>query len=210
MAAPTAGRRGTRASGEHDGGAFTVELFHDFDPWAGRVRFTQLPLAGKPVAAVLPGVEFLAALPGGRLEVAAEHGPFMLMDEHVPAGVGSRDGGDERAKLLLEALRALQVLQEYTSDTVLVPEAMTSLDVLDWQMVGRVLHGEAVADPRIGVLTMSRTPETGQMLGQAMRVALNQELVVDLRAQKLMLGRMHLILDKGTLDAHPSDAARSP
>jgi len=77
MRAPTVGSLGSRLTGEHDGGAFDFEGLHNFAPATMTMRFRPLDLTGRPVSSVIHGVEFLAAVPGRSLEVAAEHGPFM-------------------------------------------------------------------------------------------------------------------------------------
>ena len=88
---------------------------------------------------MIGGVEFLAGV-AGRLEVAAEHGPFVEFGER-PSQV-SRQPNTELPEddALLDALRALAAIQEHTTTTVLVPDLaqVTATDAGEWQNVAKI------------------------------------------------------------------------
>jgi len=211
MNAPTVGARGARLSGEHDGGAFTFEGLHDFEPATMNVRFSALDLTGKPVASVIDGVEFLRAVAGSRLEVAAEHGPFMPFGD-VPARDGNpeqrgeEDDGGEQA--VLDALRALAALQEHTATTLLVPDRLTRGDVREWQTVARILAGEIVVDPRLGELRTELQQPPVEPLDGDHAFALSGELAVRLGGQHVVLGQQILHISAARALSDPDRPGR--
>jgi hypothetical protein len=211
MDAPTVGSRGARLSGEHDGGAFAFEALHDFEPAAMRVRFSGLELAGKPVASVIDGVDFLLALRGAALEVAAEHGPFMPFGDGVVADGDDRgDSADGSADPELAALRALHEIQQHTATTVLVPDlaAVTVAQAREWGNVARILRGESITDRRLGVLTTVLEQAPGQPLEGDNAFVFTTDLVVDVGKQRLVLGQQALYLDAATVRTQPDEPAR--
>jgi hypothetical protein len=154
-------------------------------------------LTGKPVASVINGVEFLRAIAGSRLEVAAEHGPFMPFGEAPardgnPEQWGQQDDGGEQA--ILDTLRALAALQEHTATTLLVPDLdrVTRGDAREWQIVARILAGETVVDPRLGELTTELQEPPIEPFDGEHAFALVGELAVWVGEQHVALG--HQIL----------------
>jgi len=105
---------------------------------------------------MIGGVEFLGAVVGSRLEVAAEHGVHAIRGGPVrqrrTRARGEEDHGDEQA--VLDGLLALAALQEHTATTLLVPDfgRITRGDARQWQNVARIMAGETVVDPRLGEL----------------------------------------------------------
>lgn len=207
MNSPTVGRRGARLSGEHDGGAFAFEALHDFEPAGMRVGFSALDLTGKAVASVLEGLEFLLALPGAALEVAAEHGPFMPFGVASDAGDG---GWDSSGDAEVAALRALHEIQRHTATTVLVPDfaQVTVGQAREWQNVTRILRGEIVADRRLGVLTtvMQQPPE--QPFDGDNAFAFTTDLLAEVGEERLILGQQTLHVDAATVRTDPNEPAR--
>jgi hypothetical protein len=211
MNAPTVGARGVRLSGEHDGGAFALEVFHDFEPATTNIRFSALDPTGKPVASVINGVEFLRAVAGSRLEVAAEHGPFVTLGD-VPARDGKpkqpsdEDEGDEQA--VLDALRALAALQHQTATTLLVPDRMTRGDVREWQNVAKILAGETVVDPRLGKLRTELQEPPVEPLDGEHAFALVSELAVRVGEQHVVLGQQILHISAARVLSDPDHPGR--
>lgn len=209
MSAPTVGARGARLSGEHDGGAFSFEAFHDFEPPAMTVHFSGLELTGRPVADVIDGVEFLYALDGSQLEVAAEHGPFMPFGDAPRSNSDDvRVGEADPAGTDLEALRVLAALQEHTPTTLLVPDfdRVTRGQLREWGIVARVLAGETVTDGRLGELkTELRDPPVGAPDGEHAFCAVT-DLVVEVGEQRVTFGQQVLYNSA----AHVSSDATNP
>ncbi len=207
MKSPTVGRRGARLSGEHDGAAFAFEALHDFEPAGMHVKFSALDLTGKAVASVIDGVEFLFALPGAALEVAAEHGPFMPLGDASAAGDG---GGGSSSDAEIAALRALHEIQQHTATTVLVPDfsRVTVGQAREWQNVARILRGETIADRRLGVLTTVMEQPPPQPLDGDNAFALTTDLVAEVAEERLVLGQQTLHVDAATVLTDPNNPAR--
>src|SRR6266536_1063495 len=211
MSAPTVGARGTRLYGEHDGGAFTVEVFHDFEPATMNIRFSALDPTGRPVVSVLDGVEFLHAVAGSSLEVAAEHGPFMAFGD-----VGTHDGKPEQRdeepgsgeQAVLEALRALAAMQAHTTTTLLVPDRMTRGDACEWQNVARILAGEIVVDPRLGELRTELQKPPGEPLDGEHAFAVISDLAVRVGKQHVVLGKQALQISAARVLSDPGRPGR--
>lgn len=210
MNSPTVGARGARLSGEHDGGAFSFEAFHDFEPASMRLSFTAAELTGKPVAAVLGGVAFLGAVAGSRLEVAAENGPYLPFGD-VPDRDGSQaldggtnDGGDRAAAL--EVLEPLAVLQEHTSTTLLVPDfaQVTMGDLREWRYVGRILAGEVVVDPRLGVLRTELQEPPSESPDGEHAFAVASQLFVHVGEQHVVFGQQILHISAAHVLSDPA------
>lgn len=206
MNAPTVGSRGTRLCGEHHGAAFGFEALHHFEPSNIDVRFSPQDLTGKPVAAVIDGVEFMRALPGAALEVAAEHGPFVPLGDVSRAAHVGADSGDAE----LAALRVLCEIQQHTGTTLLVPDfsSVTMGQMREWQNVARILRGESVSDRRLGVLTtvLERPPE--KPLDGDNAFAFTTDLVVEVGEQRLVLGRQTLHVEAAVVQTDPDEPAR--
>lgn len=213
MNAPTVGARGARLSGEHDGGAFTFEGFHDFEPARMNVRFSVLNLTGKPVASVIDGLEFLRAVAGSRLEVAAERSPFMPFGD-IPARDGNpeqrgeEDDGGEQA--VLGAMRALVALQEHTATTLLVPDLdrVTRGDAREWQTVASILAGETVVDPRLGELRTELQEPPVEPLGGDHAFAFSGELAVWVGEQHVVLGQQIVQISAARVLSDPDRPGR--
>lgn len=213
MNAPTVGARGARLSGDHDGGAFTFEGLHDFEPSTMNVRFSALDLTGKPVASVIEGVEFLRAVAGSRLEVAAEHGPFMpFVDAPAPDGNPEQRGGEDARgeQAVLDALRALAALQEHTATTLLVPDLdrVTRGDAREWQTVARILTGEIVVDPRLGELRTELQEPPVEPLDGDHAFASSCELAVRVGEQHVVLGQQMLQISAARVLSDPDRPGR--
>jgi hypothetical protein len=206
MNAPTVGSRGARLSGEHDGGAFAFEALHDVEPPRMHIQFMRLELTGKAVASVLVGVEFLRGLPGATLEVAAEHGPFMPFGEAPSVGECLDDSGDAE----IAALRALQELQQHTATTVLVPDfsVVTVGQLREWQVIARMLRGEAVSDRRLGVLTTVLEHRPEAIVDGDHAFAFTTDLVAAVGEQRLLLGQQLLHIDAATVRTDAGEPAR--
>ena len=211
MNAPTVGARGVRLSGEHDGGAFALEVFHDFEPATMNIRFSALDPTDKPVASVINGVEFLHAVAGSRLEVAAEYGPFVTFGD-VPACDGKpeqpseADEGDEHA--VLDALRALAALQDHTATTLLVPDRLTRGDIREWQNVAKILAGETVVDPRLGKLRTELQEPPVEPLDGEHAFALVSELAVQVGELHMVLGQQILRISAARVLSDPDHPGR--
>jgi hypothetical protein len=211
MNAPTVGARGERLSGEHNGGAFTFEGLRDFEPATMIVRFSAQDLTGKPVASVIDGVEFLHTVAGSRLEVAAEHGPFMPFGnaparDRNPEQLGEEDDGGEQA--ILDGLRALAALQEHTVTTLLVPDRVTRGDVREWQNVARMLAGVIIVDPRLGELRTELQEPPAEPLDGEHAFAFVGELAVRVGEQHVVLGQQLLQISAARVLSDPDRPGR--
>jgi hypothetical protein len=210
MDAPTVGSRGVRLSGSHDGGAFAFEALHEFEPPMMRLRFSALELTGQPVALIIGGVNFMLALRGARLEVAAEYGPFMPFGDGIGASDAGRDGADDPTDSALAALAALYEIQQHTPTTVLVPDltVVTVNQAREWDNVARLLRGETISDHRLGTLAsvLSEPPERPFDGDNAFMVT--TRLVADLGDQQLSLGEQVLHVDAATVRSDSDEPAR--
>jgi hypothetical protein len=210
MNAPTVGKRGERLSGEHDGGAFFIECLRDFDPARMTINFSALDWANKPAVSVIGGVEFLRTVAGSRLEVAAEHGPFMPFGS-VPVGAhrveqGSQDDGGEQ--LLLDGVRALAALQEHTATPLLIPDQMSRGHVREWQVVARVLDGETVADPRLGKLRTELPELPAEPMDDDHAFVCIRELAVRIGEQHVVFGSEKLHISAAHVRTDPDQPAQ--
>lgn len=202
MNKPTVGSRGARLSGEHNTGVFLFEGLLDFEPPTMHLQFSALGLTGKPVSSVIDGLEFLYALPGKTLEVAAEYGPFSTFgNETAPA---RDDNGLEPDEL--DAIRALHAIQQYTITTLFVPDftGVTYGDVKEWQIVAKILDGETVTDSRLGTMKtdLQQPPETPldgdntMMFTTILQIKIGEQ-VVDLGRQILNIAAARIRSDPG-------------
>lgn len=210
MNAPTVGSRGVRLSGEHDGGAFTFEAFHDLEPSHMQLHFRARDLTGEPAISVAGGFEFLRVVRGSRLEIAAEHGPFMPFGI-VPAD-DDRAPRDETAaaseQTVLDALRALAALQEHTATTLLVPEILSPAHTREWQNVAKMMAGESIVDPELGELTTELTEPPAEPLTGDHAFAATGDLIVRVGDQQIILGQQILHISAARVTSDPARPAR--
>lgn len=209
MNTPTVGRGGARLFGTHDGGAFTFEAFHNFETTAMQgLRFAQLELTGKPVEAVLPGVEFLVSLHESTLEIAAERGPFRPFA--AVATFIDATGSPAPPDPGLAALRALHQIQQHTSTEITVPDftVVTVAEVAEWANIARILRGETVADPRLGTLTHQSDSPPPQSMGDNGAVIVVINLIAVISGQRLVVGKQALHVACATINTDPADPTR--
>lgn len=206
MNAPTVGSRGARLAGRHDGGAFSFEALHDFEPAAMRVRFTAHDLSGEPVAAVIDGVEFMLALRAAAVEVAAEHGPFLPLGDRIDDDIVDDGSGDRE----IAAFRALNEIQQHTVTTVLVPDLAetTVRQAREWELLARILRGETVTDRWLGELTSELEQPPAESLEGDGAFTFTTELVAEVGAQRLLLGRQTWHVDAAAVRTDPDTPTR--
>jgi hypothetical protein len=205
MSRPTVGSRGSWLSGRHVGGAFTFEAFHVFDVNSMTFKFEVLDPTGLRVSSVLPGLEFLRALPGSVLEAAAEHGPyFVVSDRPLPADEPEEPDAE------LEALRVLNGLQEHTPAPLRVPDLgqVTHGEVREWQLVRRILDGQTVEDPSLGAFTAELQQAPADHAAGAHAFMCEAALALRVGGQEVVLGRQVLHLAAADLVADADNPAR--
>jgi hypothetical protein len=211
MDAPTVGARGVRLAGEHHGGAFAFEALHDVESATMNVRFSGLKLAGKPVASVIGGVEFIRQVAGRDLEVGAEHGPFLAFGKVPPRGGDERsDESLEQGEAVLDALRSLAALQQHTSTTVRVPDLdrTTRGEVREWKYVARILAGETVVDPRLGKLQTELQEAPTEPIEGDHAFAFDCALAAQVGDERIILGQQVLHISAAHVASHHAHAAK--
>jgi hypothetical protein len=144
MTAATRGRRGMEVFGVDKGGAFDVRirLMDAEGGERGRARLTVSgrDFVGLPVRHLLPGLRVLEALHApNELVWRPEFGPMVLSRMALPS-----EPAVQLPAGFLALLEAMSVIQEHTSIPIVMPDKLTSEEVIDILTTERLLRDGVV------------------------------------------------------------------
>lgn len=207
MEPPTTGpsRRGVRAHGTEQHGAFTFEALTDLEAQTGSYTVCRGDLTGRPPGQLLPGLRLLREFrhPHG-LRVAQPFGPATHRPQPLPEGTDPDTG----AGLVFDIVEALATIQEHTTAQLRVPDLaqLNGHQVREFLRVAELIRGAAISVPWEG-LAMRRWPGSSLPPDGLFSMLMYQELGISIDGQQASLGYQQIHLpaarvDRGSVTGH--------
>lgn len=187
MQPPTTGpsRRGVRAYGTEQHGAFSLEILTDLDARTVSYTLRRFDLTGKPPALVLPGARLMREFchPNG-LRAAQPYGPVNHPSDSLPDGTDAIEG----IGIIADIIEALTAIQDCTTAQVAVPdfERMTWAEARAILRAADLIRGAAITVPWEGI-GIHLHPEIGVPEG-VFSALLYQELKVFVGDTEAVIG----------------------
>jgi hypothetical protein len=191
-------RRGVRAHGTEQHGAFTFEALTDLDAQTSNISLGPTDLTGGVPSLLLPGLRLLREFRHpNQLRVAAPFGATTA----APLGIPDDIALDPDAGTVFDLVEALAIIQEHTSTQIRVPDLtkLTHRDARRILYAAEVLRGEAISVPW-DVRTVHLNPGAGPPPTEPVTMLLFEKLNISVNGARVDLGYQQVHLPAVRID----------